>query len=105
LVSLSFQFLPPPKPPFPDTIKREFHVFGRKRPKLKDELGVETILTATAHSAGSLVSFDGEFWRRMSERSICWDGNGIRYRGIRRKDRFKGGFCAFKSRTGRAIER
>jgi hypothetical protein len=56
---MSFQFMPPPKPPFPDTIKREFHVFGRKRPKLKDELGEETILTAMAHSAGSLVSLTG----------------------------------------------
>jgi hypothetical protein len=58
-VSISFQFIPPPNPPFPDAMKREFQESGRKRPKLKEELGEETILTDTAQRAGRPVSFAG----------------------------------------------
>lgn len=34
LVPMSFQLMPPPKPPFPEVRKRVFHSVGRNRPKL-----------------------------------------------------------------------
>jgi hypothetical protein len=58
-VSMSFQLIPPPKPPFPEAINLLFHFSGKKRPKLKDESGDETTLIETAQSAGRPVSFAG----------------------------------------------
>jgi hypothetical protein len=59
LVSISFQLIPPPNPPFPDAMNRLFHDSGRKRPKLKEELGEDTTFTDIAQSVGSLVLFAG----------------------------------------------
>jgi hypothetical protein len=59
LVSISLKLIPPPNPPFPDAMNRVFHASGRKRPKLKEELGEDTTLTDIAQSAGSPVSFAG----------------------------------------------
>jgi nitroimidazol reductase NimA-like FMN-containing flavoprotein (pyridoxamine 5'-phosphate oxidase superfamily) len=56
---MSFQFIPPPKPPFPEVRRREFQSSGRKRPKLNEELDEERTLTDMAHSAGRPVSFTG----------------------------------------------
>ena len=59
LVSISFQFIPPPNPPFPDPMNREFHASGRKRPKLKDDVDEDNTLTFMAQRAGRPVSFAG----------------------------------------------
>lgn len=67
-VSMSFQFIPPPNPPFPEPMKRRFHSSGRKRPKLKEEVGEDITFTVIAHRAGSPVAGlgkGGEVWSQV----------------------------------------
>ena len=44
--------MPPAKPPLPTARKREFHSCGRKRPKLKADVGEEVTFIWTAQRAG-----------------------------------------------------
>jgi hypothetical protein len=56
---ISIQLIPPLKPPFPETMNREFHSSGRNRPKLNEEVGDDTTFTLIAHSAGRHVAGSG----------------------------------------------
>jgi hypothetical protein len=57
--------MPPPKPPFPEARKRWFQAWGRKSPKLKEEVGDEITFMEMAQRAGrpvSLAGNSGEGW-------------------------------------------
>ena len=58
--SISFQLIPPPKPPFPEDMNRRFHSSGRNRPKLNEEVGDDITFTVIAQSAGRPVAGSGK---------------------------------------------
>ena len=57
---MSFQLIPPPKPPFPDPMNRRFHSSGKNRPKLNEEVVDDITFTVIAHSAGRPVAGCGK---------------------------------------------
>lgn len=59
-LTMSIQFIPPPKPPLPVAKKRPFQFVGRKTPKLYEVSPGVFVLNDAAQSAGSPVALRGK---------------------------------------------